>query len=123
MGRITVLRGDRYLIPKDKIKEASEKLSRYEDIEELEDIKVYSSQLHEIASQLRIDGRPETAKAVEQAAAKIVDLNNFVDTAAGRILRINEQNKKEILDFIDDVDGLLYDDPVYVIRKKIEEVL
>jgi len=123
MGRITVLRGDRYLIPKDKIKEASEKLSRYEDIEELEDIKVYSSQLHEIASQLRIDGRPETAKAVEQAAAKIVDLNNFVDTAAGRILRINEQNKKEILDFIDDVDSLLYDDPVYVIRKKIEEVL
>jgi len=123
MGRITVLRGDRYLIPKDKIKEASEKLSRYEDIEELEDIKAYSSQLHEIASQLRIDGRPETAKAVEQAAAKIVDLNNFVDTAAGRILRINEQNKKEILDFIDDVDGLLYDDPVYVIRKKIEEVL
>ena len=123
MGRITVLRGDRYLIPKDKIKEASEKLSRYEDIEELEDIKAYSSQLYEIASQLRIDGRPETAKAVEQAAAKIVDLNNFVDTAAGRILRINEQNKKEILDFIDDVDGLLYDDPVYVIRKKIEEVL
>ena len=123
MERITVLRGDRWLIPKDRIKEASEKLARYENTEELEDVGAYCDQLHEIAHQLRIDGRPKTAQAMLDAAAEIVRLNSFTETAAGQLLKTNEQKKAELLAFIDDVDGLLYDDPVYVIRQKVEELL
>lgn len=41
MSRITVMRGGQPTIPKDRIKEAAEKLAMYEENEETHDLKIY----------------------------------------------------------------------------------
>ena len=120
--RITVNRGGKKLIPKDKIAEASEKLARFEDAEEMEDVMAYCLQLRRVAD-LKKKKEPELYSLLRMAADEIVNMSNFRDSEASKLLIKRQENKKELLDFLDEIDGQLIDDPVSLIRQKIEEVL
>jgi hypothetical protein len=69
--RMTVNRGGKKLIPKDKLAEASEKLARFEDAEELEDVTAYCLQLNRVAElkqkkepEVRVYGRTHPSSQV-----------------------------------------------------------
>lgn len=120
--RITVNRGGKKLIPKDKIAEASEKLARFEDAEELEDVRAYCLQLKRVAKEKQ-EKEPEVASLLHRAADEIVNMSDFRDSQAFKLLVKRQENKKELLDFLDEIDGQIMDDPVAVIREKLEEIL
>lgn len=119
--RITVKRGDRYLIPKDKLAEASAKLSRFEDAEELEDVHAYCLQLERVAK-LKQKKEPELASLLRRASDEIINMSNFRDSQASRLLEQRQKDEQAMLDYLDEIDGQLLDDPVFVIRQKVSEV-
>ena len=121
--RITVNRGGKYLIPKDKIAEASVKLARYETIEEIDDVRDYTRQVMKAADELDKHQKYGYAEMMRHNAALIVKLNSFHGSAAGSLMRKSETVKEELLDYLDDIDGMPYDDPVNMIRQKVEELL
>lgn len=120
--RITVNRGGKWIIPKDKIAEASEKLARFEDAEELEDVMAYCLQLRRVADLKKIK-EPELYSLLSRAADEIVNMSNFRDSAAAGLMAKNAAKKKEILDYLDELDEPHTYYPIDGIRKKIMEVL
>ena len=130
MMRYTVNRGQgKWIIPKNQLSEAAEKLARFEDAEELEDVRAYCLQLRRVAD-LKKKKEPELYSLLRMAADEIVNMSNFRGSmAADPSKKIKEDAqrrhdmKKEIFSFLDEIDGQIMDDPVAVIREKLAEVL
>lgn len=116
-------------MPKTLWAQAAEKLARFEDAEELEDVRDYCQAMWNLANAERQNLRPDYANALDKAATKIIQLSTFRETSAGSMAEQTQEiiNKaarirKEIFDFLDEIDGQIIDDPVGVIREKVEEV-
>ena len=120
--RYTIKRGNKWLVPKDQWPEAAEKLAKFEDAEELEDVRAYCLQLKRVAKEKQ-EKEPEVASLLHRAADEIVNMSDFRDSQAFKLLVKRQENKKELLDFLDEIDGQIMDDPVAVIREKVEEIL
>lgn len=108
---------------------ATEKLARLEDAEEMEDVTAYCLQLNRVAD-LKKETEPELHSLITRAADKIIHMSNFRDSAAAqlseKIERATKQRqamKTEIFSFLDEIDGQITDDPVSLIREKLEEIL
>lgn len=129
MKRYTVNRCGKWIIPKNQLSEAAEKLARFEDAEELEDVRAYCLQLKRVAKEKQ-EKEPEVASLLHRAADEIVNMSNFRGSMAADLSKKIKEDaqrrhdmKKEIFSFLDDIDGQIMDDPVAVIREKLEEVL
>ena len=127
--RYTENHADKWIVPKDQWPEAAEKLAMFEDAEELEDVKEYCQAMWCLADAERGNLRPDYAAALEHAAAKIVQLNTFHESVTGSMAKKTQEAvsrykriRKEIFGFLDEIDGQLLDDPIFVIREKLEEV-
>lgn len=123
--RYTIKRGDKWLVPKDQWPEAAEKLARYEDAEELEDVQAYCLELERAAEEIR-EKHPEISKLIRRAADEIVSMSNWHDSTCKRLLDKARDQKKTLLTFLDEIDGQITDDPVTVIREKLglsEEII
>ena len=127
--RYTIKRGDKWLVPKDQWPEAAEKLALFEDAEELEDVQEYCQAMWNLADAERGNLRPDYARALEKAADKIIQLSTFHATASGAMaekidaaIKRGQRLRKEIFDLLDEIDGQLLDDPIFVIREKMEEI-
>lgn len=120
--RYTENRHGKWIIPKKHLQAAMEKLARFEDAEELEDVRAYCLQLRRVAD-LKKKKEPELYSLLRMAADEIVNMSDFRDSQAFKLLVKRQENKKELLDFLDEIDGQLIDDPVSLIRQKIEEIL
>lgn len=128
--RYTVNHAGKWIVPKDQWPEAAEKLAMFEEAEELDDVSEYCQAMRRLAEVERKHGRLAYAAALEHAAAKIVQLNTFHATASGAMvekidaaIKRGQRLRKEIFAFLDEIDGQLLDDPVFVIREKLEELL
>lgn len=128
--RYTIDRGGRMLVQKDQWPEAAEKLAMFEDAEELEDVNDYCRVMRNLAEAEKKNGRDGYAAALENAAAKIIQLNTFHQTATGAMAEKIDADRKrkralrtEIFDFLDEIDGQIMSDPVSLIREKLEEIL
>lgn len=123
MNRLTIKRRDKWIIPKRKLAEAAKKLAMFEDAEELEDVNEYCQAMWHLADAERGNSRIDYADAFDKAAAKIIQLSTFNATATGSMAERTEKIKQELLDFIDEIDGQIMDDPVSEIREKLEGLL
>lgn len=119
-----------WIVPKDLWKQAAEKLARFEDAEELEDVRSYCQAMWNLANAERQNLRPDYANALEKAATKIIQLSAFRESEAismaeqtQEIVNRSARIRREIFDFLDEIDGQIIDDPVGVIREKLEEVM
>lgn len=120
--RLTKKSGDKWIVPKQLWEEAAEKLARLEDAEHLEDVMAYCLCLNRAAKE-KERTEPEIASLLGRAADEIVNMSNFRDSAAALLAEKQEKRKKELLAYIDEVDGYIADDPVSLIREKVEELL
>ena len=127
--RYTENRYGKWIIPKKHLQAAMEKLARFEDAEELEDVKAYCLQLERAAKVLQ-KKEPEVASLLRRAADEIVNMSNFRGSMAADLSKKIKEDaqrghemKKEIFSFLDEIDGQIMDDPVAVIREKLAEVL
>ena len=121
--RYTVNSGGKWLVPKDQWGPAGEKLARYENVEEIEDVKEYCKQILMSADELEKKQLYGYAEMMRHNAALIAKLNSFQEGMAGSLMNNYVQKKAKFLEFLDDVDGQILDDPVFVIREKAEEIL
>lgn len=92
--RITVKRGDRYLIPKDKLAEASAKLARYED------------------TGLEPEQIIEMDRLYSEKCAEVGNLH-------ARLIIL----KTQINIVLDEVDGQITDDPICEVREGLNGLL
>jgi hypothetical protein len=129
MMRYTENRYGKWIIPKKHLQAATEKLARFEDTEELEDVRAYCLQLKRVAKEKQ-EKEPEVASLLHRAADEIVNMSNFRGSMAADLSKKIKEDaqrrhdmKKEIFSFLDEIDGQIMDDPVAVIREKLEEVL
>lgn len=127
--RYTENRYGKWIIPIRHIAAATEKLARLEDAEEMEDVMAYCLQLKRVAD-LKKETEPELHSLLTRAADEIIHTSNFRDSAAAQLSeKIEKATKRgqaikaEIFSFLDEIDGQIIDDPVAVIREKVEEVL
>lgn len=127
--RYTVNHAGKWIVPKDQWPEAAEKLAKFEDTEELEDVRAYCLQLKRVAKEKQ-EKEPEVAILLRRAADEIVNMSNFRDSVAADLSKKIKEDaqrkhdmKKEIFSFLDEIDGQIMDDPVAVIREKLEEIL
>ena len=119
-----------WIVPKTLWAQAAEKLARFEDAEELEDVRDYCQAMWNLANAERQNLRPDYANALDKAATKIIQLSTFHESSAGsmaeqtqEIINRSARIRKEIFDFLDEIDGQIIDDPIGVIREKLEEVM
>jgi len=94
MKRYTVNRCGKWIIPKNQLSEAAEKLARYEN-SGLDPEKIYEMD------------RLYTEKCAELNCVKAE----------------HDRKKAEVMIFLDWLDGQIMDDPIKMIREKLEEVL
>lgn len=121
--RYTKNSGGKMLVPKEMWPEAAEKLARYEDTEEMEDVKTYCNQLRRAADE-KEKTEPDIASLLRMAADMIVNMNNFRNSAACELLMKAQKQKKEIFNYLDIIDGqITEEDWVSLIRDKLTEVL
>lgn len=127
--RYTENHAGKWIVPKDQWPGAAEKLAKFEDAEELEDVRDYCQAMWNLANAERQNLRPDYANALDKAATKIIQLSTFHESAAGsmaeqtqKIINRSARIRKEIFDFLDEIDGQILDDPVSTIREKVEEV-
>lgn len=127
--RYTIKRGDKWLVPKDQWPEAAEKLARFEDTEELEDVRAYCLLLKRVAKEKQ-EKEPEVASLLHRAADEIVNMSNFRGSMAADLSKKIKEDaqrrhdmKKEIFSFLDEIDGQIMDDPVAVIREELKEIM
>ena len=120
--RYTANHGGVHIIPKELLSDAAKKLAGYEDVEEREEINSLINDMRKTAKAIQ-EKDPVIASMLRRAAAMITVVNDF-DNAESLILRkkMTEQ-RMQLLDFLDEIDGQLLDDPVGLIREKVEEVL
>ena len=128
--RYTENHAGKWIVPKDQWPEAAEKLAMFEDAEELEDVKEYCQAMWNLADAERGHKRLTYAKAWEKAADKIIQLSTFHESATGSMVKKTQEAvsrykriRKELFDFLDEIDGQMLDDPIFVIREKMEELL
>lgn len=102
-----------YVIPKDLLQEATKKLARLENTEENEDVGKLIRKLRK---------HKPTKKLMEEAADALTVINDFEDLQSLTLRKRMNEQRKELLDFLDDIDGQLIDDPVAAMREKVTEV-
>ena len=102
--------------------EGVQKLARYEDAEELEDVQAYCLELERAAEEIE-EKHPEISRLIRRAADEIVSMSNWHDSTCKRLLDKARDQKKTLLTFLDEIDGQIMSDPVSLIREKVEKIL
>lgn len=111
-----------YVIPKKHLQDAIKKLARYEDLEELKDIKDMTRGLRK-AAEAKQKSDPAGASIMKQAVMIIITMYDAMGAEAV-LLREKLTNQKErALAILDDVDGQITDDPVALARERLEKML
>ena len=107
---------------KDKalLEKALEKLAWYEDIEEDPNVDAVIQDLIKAKNDaLSIHSR----KRINKGIRWIVKLSNFHEAAEDGLIERHKDQMKDLLAYIDQVDGSVTDDPVALIREYVEERL
>lgn len=107
-------------MPKDQWPEAAEKLARFEDIEE--NGSGMCGRLKKAADAVQ-EKDPAMSALLRQAAREMAVITDFEDSQSLMLRRKMAAQKKELLGLLEEVDRQGYDDPVFVIREKVEELM
>lgn len=102
-----------YVVPKAHLDKAIKKLARLENAEENGDVGKLIRKLRK---------HKPTRKLMEEAADALTVINDFEDLQSLTLRKRMNEQRKELLDFLDDIDGQLIDDPVAAMREKVTEV-
>ena len=102
-----------YVVPKAHLAKAIKKLARLENAEENGDVGKLIRKLRK---------HKPTRKLMEEAADALALINDFENIQSLALRRQMGEQEKELMEFLDEIDGQLIDDPVNAFRDKVQEV-